>query len=90
MKRLIAVTVTFIVLNGFLISHGESPPPQQARPHTTSLQQVQSLSRIKPKKPLKIKLKRNSKDDYSWEISGESVDDIINADKRLKKGLGMQ
>lgn len=87
---MIAVTVTFIVLNGFLISHGGSPPPQQVKPQPASFQQVKSLSQVKPKKPPKIKLKRTPKGEYFWEIDGESVDDIVTADKKLRKGLGME
>jgi len=46
------------------------------------------LQQIKPKKPVKIKLKRTAKDDYSWELSGEDADEIVKADKKLRKMLG--
>lgn len=42
------------------------------------------LQYAKPKKPVKIKLHRNNKGEYSWDITGESVDDVIKADKRLR------
>jgi hypothetical protein len=45
------------------------------------------LSRSEREKPVKIKLKRDSKGNYSWEINGENAEDIINADKSLKKSL---
>ncbi len=45
------------------------------------------LQQIKPKKPVKIKLKRTAKDEYSWELSGDDVDEIVQADKRLRKLL---
>lgn len=90
MKRLIVILVIVIFINSLLITHGASPPPSQGKSQSPSIQQVPSLTQAKPKKPLKIKLKRNSKDDYSWEISGESVEEIINADKKLRKGLGME
>jgi predicted secreted protein len=49
--------------------------------------QVPEIQEIKPEKTVKIKLKRNAKDDYSWEINGDDAEEVVNADKRLKKGL---
>jgi hypothetical protein len=45
------------------------------------------LQQIKPKKPVMIKIKRTVKDEYSWELSGDDVDEIIRADQRLRKML---
>jgi hypothetical protein len=48
------------------------------------------LQQIKPKKPVKIKLKRTAKDEYSWELSGDDVDDIVRTDQRLRKMLNVK
>ena len=48
------------------------------------------LQQIKPKKPVKIKLKRTAKDEYSWELSGDDVDDIVRTDHRLRKLLNVK
>ncbi|MBI5638817.1 MAG: hypothetical protein HZA17_00170 [Nitrospirae bacterium] len=45
---------------------------------------------IKTKKPVRIKLKRSAKDDYTWELAGDDVDEIIRTDKRLRKMLNVQ
>lgn len=45
------------------------------------------LQQIRPKKPVKIKLKRTAKDEYSWELSGDDVEEIVRADHRLRKML---
>lgn len=45
------------------------------------------LQYAKPKKPVKIKLHRDKKGEYSWDITGESVDEVIKADKRLRQLL---
>lgn len=45
------------------------------------------LQQIKPKKPVKIKLKRSTKDEYTWELSGDDADEIVKTDKRLRKML---
>ncbi len=42
---------------------------------------------ITPENPVKIKLKRSAKNEYSWEISGDNADEVIKTDKRLKEGL---
>lgn len=48
------------------------------------------LQQIKPKKPVKIRLKRTSKDDYTWELTGDEVEEIIKTDKRLRKMLNIK
>ena len=45
------------------------------------------LQYAKPKKPVKIKLHRDKKGEYTWDITGENVDDIIKVDKRLRQLL---
>jgi len=45
------------------------------------------LQYAKPKKPVKIKLHRDKKGEYSWDITGENADEIIRADKRLRQLL---
>jgi len=49
--------------------------------------QLPEIREIKPERPAKIKLKRDAKDDHSWEISGDDVDEIIRVDKKLRKDL---
>jgi len=45
------------------------------------------LQQIRPKKTVKIKLKRTGKDEYSWELAGDDVDEIIKADRKLRQEL---
>ena len=49
--------------------------------------QVPQIQEIKPERPAKIKLKRDSKEGYSWEISGDDAEEIIKTDKKLRKDL---
>ncbi len=37
---------------------------------------------------VKIKLKKDGKDQYSWELSGSDVDQILKVNDKLKKQLG--
>ncbi|TAN40405.1 MAG: hypothetical protein EPN25_07640 [Nitrospirae bacterium] len=64
-----------------------SPPCQAAGKEGFAFNKQAELQQIKPKKPVKIKLKRTAKDEYSWELAGDDVDDIIQADRRLRKML---
>ena len=48
------------------------------------------LQQIKPKKPVKIKLRRSAKDDYTWELTGDDADEIVRTDKKLRKMLNQQ
>ena len=50
----------------------------------------QQIQQIKPKKPVKIKLRRNTKGEYSWELTGDSVEEVFIVDKRLRKYLKLE
>ncbi len=48
------------------------------------------IQQVKPQKPVKIKLHRNAKGEYSWDLNGDSVDEIVNTDRKLRKLLKIQ
>jgi len=48
------------------------------------------LQQIKPKKPVKIKLRRSPKNEYTWELAGDDADEIVKTDRRLRKMLNLQ
>ncbi len=48
------------------------------------------IQQVKPKKPVKIKLKRSADGKYAWELTGDDVDEIVRADRRLKKLLKVE
>ncbi len=48
------------------------------------------LQQIRPKKPVKIKLKRSARDEYSWELSGDDADEIVRTDRKLRKMLNIK
>ncbi|MEW6068684.1 MAG: hypothetical protein AB1610_10395 [Nitrospirota bacterium] len=45
------------------------------------------IKQIRPQKPVKIKLKRLASGKYSWDITGDNLDEIIKVDKKLRKLL---
>ncbi len=48
------------------------------------------IQQVRPQKPVKIKLHRNAKGEYSWDLGGDNVDEIVNADRKLRKLLKIQ
>ncbi len=48
------------------------------------------IQQVRPQKPVKVKVHRNAKGEYSWELSGDNVDEIVNQDKKLRKLLKVQ
>lgn len=83
MKRFFTIFLILLFFSSSIFtdnSFSQQQPPIQA-----SKDKV--LQYAKPKKPVKIKLHRDKKGEYSWDITGESVDDVIKADKRLRQLL---
>jgi hypothetical protein len=48
------------------------------------------IQQVKPKKPVHIKLKRTAEGKYTWDLTGDDVDEIVRADKRLRKQLHIE
>jgi len=48
------------------------------------------IQQVRPQKPVKIKLHRNAKGEYSWDLNGDNVDEIVNTDKKLRRLLKIQ
>lgn len=88
MKRNFAALLVFLTL----IVHCSAALAQDKKttPQGFQIGKDPQVQQIKPKKPLRIKLHRNSKGEYSWDITGDNVDDIIRADGRLRKQLKLE
>jgi hypothetical protein len=76
-----------------LLSCGGNAPPPQGKPETSPAPKT-AVEREKTEKenPLppevKIKLKRDGKENYSWELSGSDADQVLKVNEKLKKQLG--
>ena len=53
----------------------------------TTFQQQPEIMEIRPQKPVKIKLKRGTTGHYSWDLSGDDTDRVLEADRKLREGL---
>jgi predicted secreted protein len=48
------------------------------------------LQQLRPKKPVRIKLRRSPKSEYTWELAGDDADEIVRTDRKLRKMLNVQ
>ncbi len=83
-KFLIIFWITFLVLSISTHEVMSQPQPQ------IYVSKDKTLQYAKPKKPTKIKLHRDKKGEYTWDITGENVEDIIKVDKRLRQYFEVQ
>ena len=83
----------FYALMVFIIGCEGKSPSTQGKSVAPTLPKV-TVEREKPEReePLpsevRIKLKKDGKDNYSWELSGSDVDQILKVNEKLRKQLG--
>ena len=83
-NRIIILVVVFVSLL-FVLGRSysvDNKPPQ--------IRQQSEIQQVKPKKPVHIKLKRTADGKYTWDLTGDNVDEIVRADKRLRKQLHLE
>jgi len=83
-----AILVVFV-----LFACGGNAPSPQGKPETASAPKA-ALEKEKTEKEIplppevKIKLKRDGKENYSWELSGSDADQVLKVNEKLKRQLG--
>ncbi len=84
--------VFFILLSFLILGCGRNSPSPQGKPETPPARVIVEKEKEEKEHPIppevKIKLKRDGKSNYSWELSGSDVDQILKVDDKLKKKLG--
>lgn len=84
---IICILITF-VLGG---CKGKPPAPgdrSEVSPIPKVVTEREKAERNEPLPPeVKIKLKKDGKDTYSWELSGSDVDQILKVNEKLRKQL---
>lgn len=87
----VAAVVVALALYGCGKGPADAPVPEKMAPVTPVPGEVQSKDVVVKEPPKQnVKLRRNKDNTYSWEISGEDVDGVIRADRRLSKALDSQ
>ncbi len=90
MKKILAA---WIVLFFCLIACEKKASSPESRSETPSAPKViverEKVEKEHPLPPeVKIKVKRDGKDSYSWELAGSDVDQILKVNEKLRKQLG--
>ncbi len=75
----------FLAISLSITAYACTDPDVKEKPAV--FRQVPEIQEIKPRKPVKIKLKRNAKGSYSWDIIGNNADEVLETDKKLKESL---
>ena len=87
---------TFISLMAWsflLIACSKESLPPQGPPESSSVPKVvvekEKMRKEQPLPPeVKIKLKKDGKENYSWELTGSDVDQVLKVNEKLRKQLG--
>ena len=85
MRRYVFMTATLLFL--IIFSAGYASPEEKK---SFQVKKQPEIQQVKPKKPVRIKLKRTTEGKYTWDISGDDVDEIVRTDKRLRKQLNIE
>jgi hypothetical protein len=90
MKRILALCLLVAFVT---IACEKKPLPSQVKSEVPSVPKViVEKEKVEREQPLpaevKIKLKKDGKDNYSWELSGSDADQILKVNEKLRKQLG--
>jgi hypothetical protein len=81
----------FFIFTVILVSlHLTLVPVFSADNKPLQIKKQPEIQQIRPKKPVKIKLKRTGEGKYTWDLTGDDLDEIVKADKKLKKLLNLE
>jgi hypothetical protein len=90
MKKILAASMVLIFC--FIACEKKSPPPESKSENPSVPKVVVERERVQKEQPLppevKIKLKKDGRDSYSWELAGSDVDQILKVNEKLRKQLG--
>jgi len=83
-KRIFAIAVLLLSMDIFV------SPVFAADNRALQIKKQPEIQQIRPRKPVKIRLKRSAEGKYTWDLTGDDVDEIVRSDKRLRKLLNLQ
>ncbi len=92
--KIMKTILAFLIITSFLLISCEkkSLPSQtnsEKQPVPKVIVEKEKVQREPPLPPeVKIKLKKDGKDNYSWELSGSDADQILKVNDKMRKQLG--
>ncbi len=81
----LSACIFFITLSGVFFI-----PAFASEPNPLTFKKQPEIQRIKPKKPVKIKLKRLANGTYTWDLTGVDIEEIIRIDRQLRDQLKLE
>jgi hypothetical protein len=87
------IFIVIMVLIPLLIACGKDSLPPQSKSENPPIPKVvvekEKTEKQQPLPPeVKIKLKKDGKDSYSWELTGSDVEQVLKVNEKLRKQLG--
>lgn len=87
------ISIVVMVLIFVLIACGKDSLSPQGKSENPPVPKVivekEKVGKEQPLPPeVKIKLKKDGKDSYSWELTGSDVDQVLKVNEKLRKQLG--
>jgi biopolymer transport protein ExbD len=87
------IWILLVILIFFFIACEKKSPSSQGKLESQSVPKVvvekEKVEKEPPLPPeVKIKLKKDGKDSYSWELTGSDVDQILKVNEKLRRQLG--
>jgi len=83
--------IFFMLIFFFFACEKKSPSPQGKSENPPIPKVIVEKEKIEKEQPLppevKIKLKKDGKDSYSWELTGSDVDQLLKVNGKLRKQL---
>lgn len=84
--------IFYLCIFFFVACEKKSPPPQEKLENPSVpkvIVEKEKMEKGQPHPPeVKIKLKKDGKESYSWELSGSDVNEILKVNEKLRKQLG--
>ena len=85
------ILICCVLLAFVIIACDGKPLPTQEKSEVPPVPKViverEKTERVQPPPEVKIKLKKDGKDSYAWELSGSDVDQILKVNEKLRKQL---
>jgi hypothetical protein len=86
------IGIIFLIwIFSFVACEKKTPPPQGKSESPSVPKVIVEKDKMEKEQPLppevKIKLKKDGKESYSWELTGSDVDQILKVNEKLRKQL---
>jgi hypothetical protein len=86
MRKKILFIAALLSISVFFLLHFTSAEEKKV----CQVKKQTEIQQVRPSKPVKIRLKRSADGKYTWDLTGDDVNQVVRTDKRLKKLLNIE